>query len=265
MGLGIETWLRKVIAKYQMGYRYRSDHHVVNDYIEFSGLKKHEVIENMKSYKNLTRHDWNQSQESWGKKTEHFYATSRNYIYDLLVNNFSRSSVEKKLNGFNPQILQLIKDHPGKSSLEFGGGLGVFCDLAASFGKQVTYLDIPGHVYDFAAWRFMKYRLPIEMICSNPLQLRLERDYDIIFTDAAFEHLIDPPQVLGELLTHVKPGGLFIFLVDLEGHTEELPMHRDIDIKSLHELIATVGLDNVFGLNTFGSIWRRPMESLHAL
>ncbi len=264
MGLGIETSITNLIRGFRSGYRYKPDHHIVNDYCEFSGLGRKAVVRNIHKYKKLTHKDWYQCVPggSWEEKAKSFYGTSSSYVYDLLANNYSLSFVEAKLNGFDPEILRLIKAHLGNTTLEFGGGLGVFCELMTQFGKQVTCLDIPGHVYDFAAWRFKRYNLPIEMICSSPTRLSLERQYDIIFTDAAFEHLVDPAQVLDELISHLVPDGLFVFLVDLEGHTEELPMHRDIDIDSLHKQILNLGLKNVINHNKFASIWVGPKNNL---
>ncbi len=260
MGLGIETAITNFIKRHRSAYRYRSDHQIIDDFCVFSGLSRQTVVKNINQYKKLTQADWHQCVPggNWEDKAKSFYESSSNYIYDLLNNNPSLSFIESKLNKFNPEILQLIKAHPKDTFLEFGGGIGAFCELIARLGKQVTYLDIPGPIYNFAAWRIKKYNLPIQMICSNPSKLSLEQQYDVIFTDAAFEHLADPVQVLDELISHLAPDGLFVFLVDLEGHTEELPMHRDIDIKNLHRLILDFGLKNVFGLNTYASVWFAP-------
>ena len=87
----------------------------------------------------------------------------------------------------------------------FGGGLGLFCEIVRELGKEITYVDIPGKVSDFARWRFYKNNIPVNFIIVNPKdRLKLSDEYDIIFSDAVIEHLTDPEQVVEELSLHLK-------------------------------------------------------------
>ncbi len=252
-------WFRSFVSAETPIYAYEPTHEVVNDYADFSGLSIDEIARCINVNTELNQQNWEaiRGSGSWQGAASRFYELSPTYVFDLLWLNCSKDVILEKLDRFNSTILRLIRDHPGKDFLEFGGGLGVFCEIVSAWGKRVTYLDIPGHVLDFARWRFRKYRLPVEVILSSPTELRLDSAYDIIFTDAVFEHLIHPHEVLGELLGHIKVGGVLILLIDLGGE-DERPMHRPIDVVSLHRQIREAGLLNAFGENTFASAWIKP-------
>ena len=239
-------------------YVYDSSHSIVNDYGEFSGLSIEEIESRINTYKSLTAKEWNDLSASGFKaKSEMFYGISAFYICDILAVNVSKEALKKKLNGFSPLILASIKDHPGRRLLEFGGGTGVFCELAYDMGKDVTYLDIPGQQFEFAKWRFQKYQLPIRMVASQPGKLKLEEKFDIIFTDAVMEHLPDPYTPTAELCRSLEKGGIFVMLVDLSGEEDDMPMHSDVDIVKLHAVLSGAGLANLHGLNQFASIWSK--------
>jgi SAM-dependent methyltransferase len=95
------------------------------------------------------------------------------------------------------------------------------------------------------------------MISSSPEKLTLKQKYDTIFSDAVLEHLIDPNKAIQELCKHLRKNGHLILLVDLSGESEMMPVHRNIDIHSLHDNIERRGLVNEYGRNTFCSIWRK--------
>ena len=161
---------------------------------------------------------------------------------------YRKEAVVEKLNGMHPKILQSIKTHAGHRFLEFGGGVGVMCQLAHEWGKEVTYVDLPGLVADFAAWRFQRHGWPIRLLLTEPRGLCLEEQYDIIFSDAVLEHVVDPDQVARELsLGTLLPHGLLVLLVDLGGPSDDWPMHRSIDIVHVHELIEAHGFRNTLG------------------
>jgi len=241
-------------------YAYLPGHTMVNDYAEFSGLTTDVIAERIRGYKKLNREAWAIVQskvEGWEEAARKFYEAHDAYVFDHLSANAAPDSVLAKLDRFNPDILRAIRSYRGKRLLEFGGGTGGFCECMCREGFDVTYLDIPGSVKDFAEWRFAKYGLPINVVTSTPDVLKLEHDYDVVFTDAVFEHLIDPEQALGEILAHIRPGGLFVFLVDLSGPTEDDPQHHYVDINRLHGLIEKASFRCGGGRGTFASLWRK--------
>lgn len=240
-------------------YAYRPDHAVIADYSEFSGLPIPEIERRINSFKQLTTGEWKGIPgDGFAAKAEKFYSASQYYICDILSGNVSKQMVMDNMNRFTPLILETIRKHPGKRFLEFGGGTGIFCDIVANMGKQVTYLDLPTQQFEFAKWRFAKYGLPVTMVKTEPGKLSLDREYDIIFTDAVMEHLADPLTPAAELAAHLAKGGNLIMLVDLAGEEHDMPMHADVDIVRLHKVLLDAGLENTHGLNSFCSIWAKP-------
>ncbi len=226
---------------------------IIKDFAEFSGLEINKIVKNIQSYKTINKQDFT------GKATkEEFYENSKTYIFDLLSVNWSLEVPPYKVNRFLPNCLENIKSHPGKRFLEFGGGLGVFADFVKRYtSKDVTYLDVNGYASEFAQWRFKKYGIDINFLLTAQDDFKLPHEYDIIFTDAVFEHL-DAPQQLRyakKLASYLADGGMIIFLVDLSGHEEDMPMHYDVDIKSLHNVFEESQLKNLVGVNTFASAW----------
>ncbi len=250
--------LAKSILKPPAKYAFNPSHDVIKDYSEFSGLTTSEIEHRINSFKKLASGEWNNvPADSFAAKAERFYSSSQYYICDILSGNVSKQTVVDNMNRFTPKILESIRNHPGKRFLEFGGGTGIFCHIVQEMGKQVNYLDLPGMQFDFAKWRFNKYGLPIQMLQTRPGHLKLEEEYDIIYTDAVMEHLDDPLTPSKELAGHLAKGGIFIMLVDLSGEDHDMPMHKDVDIVGLHKVLAESGLKNTYGLDTFCSIWVR--------
>lgn len=245
-----------------IGYRYRPGHTVIDDFSEFSGLPVPEVEASINRMVELARADWKRTEgKDFSEKSLAYYGSSQNYVFDLLENNPSPDVVREKLDRTSPRILESIREHQGRRLLEFGGGLGVFCEVASRLGKEVTYLDLAGRPSDFARWRFEKYRLPITVVLTGPESVDIAGSYDIIFTDAVLEHLPPDRQVaavrrLGQCLA---PGGIFICLVDLSGESPDVPSHTDVDVGLLHRTIAGEGLRCEMGQDAYCSIWRRPV------
>ncbi len=240
-------------------YVFSPEDEMVAEWAEYSGLPMPRIAEALSDFRRLNSEEWNATEgRSWEEKAERFYGASRHYVYDLLRANPSRSTTLANLDRFEPRIMATLRSHPGRTFLDFGGGIGVICQVMAGLGKEVTYLDLPGAVAEFAAWRFRKHGLAVERIVSGPRSLVLDGSFDLIFSDAVFEHLIDPLGVARRLAACLNPGGFFALLVDLEGHTAEMPMHRDVDIAAIHGALEESGLTCAFGRNVFASGWSRP-------
>jgi 2-polyprenyl-3-methyl-5-hydroxy-6-metoxy-1,4-benzoquinol methylase len=261
--LKIKRTLKKILGLLNKeaapSYKWDESHTVITDYAQFSGMSVGEVEAAVNSYKSLTKAEWETLPPGkFAEKAQKFYAISTHYICDILAANVSIDALTNKLNGYSTELLGVIQNHPGKRLLEFGGGTGVFCQIASKMGKEVTYLDIPGRPFEFAKWRFEKYGLPIRMLQTVPGVLDLTETYDIIFTDAVMEHLDDPLTPTGILCDHLSPGGVLIMLVDLAGEEEDMPMHKDVDILQLHKVPEGRGLECLYGRHQFASIWKKP-------
>ena len=240
-------------------YVFEPEHEVVRDFAEFSGLSIEELSRLIDDFRRLSAEEWRAHPGAgWGEKAATFYGASETYVYDLLRANPSRSFVLEKLGRFEPRLVEALREHPGRRLLEFGGGTGVFCQIAVEMGKSVTYLDLPGRASEFAAWRFRKLCLDVDVVLVRPGDLELHGEWDVIFSDAVFEHLVDPVGTARTLARHLAPGGFLGLLIDLEGDNPELPMHRPVDLAAVQGALAAEGLSPRFGLGSFVSGWDRP-------
>jgi SAM-dependent methyltransferase len=220
-----------------------------------------EICHRIANYHTINAADWaSLPARGFAERAANFYEASQNYVFDTLSANTSTDAVVRKLNGFNPAIVNAIRSHSGKRFLEFGGGVGLFCEIAARMGKDVHYLELPGIVFDFATWRFARLGLPVNAIEAKADTIHVPGTYDIVYTDAVIEHL--PPPLQREatcaIASAIAGNGLLVFLVDLSGPTPEDPMHHEVDIAALHHLLAARQLKCESGLNSFCSVWTRP-------
>jgi hypothetical protein len=229
---------------------------VIEDFAEFSGLPLETVVGRIRDFRTLNAEDWKAFK---GERVANFYESSTNYAFDVLSANPRPDAVRRKLDRFNPHILESIRKHPGARFFEFGGGLGVMCEIVARMGKNVTYMDLPGIVFDFAQWRFQKLGLNVTAIEAKGDTIFVPGTYDIVYTDAVIEHLPPPQQVeaTNAIAGGVAGGGLLIFLVDPSGPTVNAPTHFNVNVKDLHRHLSVRGLKCEEGYRTFCSIWRR--------
>ena len=239
-------------------YRYRREHAVVADFAAFSGLSVEHVAVRIAGHRTANAADWNAMPGPAGARAARFYEASQNYVFDTLSANLNAPAVEAKLNRFSPNILKTIRSS-GPRFLEFGAGIGVLCEIAARLGKIVTYGDVAGVHFDFAAWRFRRLGLDVRMLALPPDRIEIPGRYDLIFTDAVIEHLPPHLQIAAteRLAQALEPHGALIFIVDLSGPSADEPMHYRVDICELHDRLARAGLACDEGHRSFYSIWFR--------
>ena len=241
-------------------YEYDPEDTVIADFAEFASQPIPEIVAGIRQFRRLVQRDWRElGTLSFEEASKKFYSQSQAYVFDLLSGNPNRRVVLEKLDRFSPAIVSGIRQHTGRRFLEFGGGLGLFCEIVAGFGKEVTYLDIPGRVSEFAAWRFQKYGLPVRTIIKEAGCLDGLENYDIIYTDAVLEHMPywEQQRVVKALGDHVSAGGILVLLVDLSGPTAENPTHEVVDIDLLHSTLEGTGLRCQEGRGKFWSLWQR--------
>jgi len=241
-------------------FEYRVGDSVIEEFSEFSGLAIDTIVQRINAFHRLNADEWNALQaRDFSERALSFYGSSQSYVFDLLSANPRPEAVVRKLDGFDPRLVRAIAEHPGRRFLEFGGGLGVFCEIAARMGKEAHYLDVAGQVSRFATWRFEKHGLRIPFICADPGRIHIPGEYDIVFSDAVLEHLPQPLQVEASTAMGraVRPGGVLLFLVDPAPPSSEFPMHCVVDIPALHDALQATGMDCEFGRDRFCSLWRR--------
>jgi SAM-dependent methyltransferase len=255
-------WKQRRAATAPARYRFDQTDTVVSDYAAFAGVPTPVVEANIRTFQKTIPEEWHGLETSdFTSSSERFYATSDYFVYDLLYYNRSKCVVTSKLDGFDTRIMGSIADHRGRRLLDFGAGIGVFCEIARDLGKAPTYIDVPSRVSDFAVWRFDRYRIPVDVRLSAPQSLLIDGMFDVVFSDAVLEHF--PParqvEVIEALAAAVDVGGLLVLLVDIAGPTARNPTHSEVNIRLHHEHLVTCGLTKMDGAsNGFWSIWARP-------
>ncbi|MEA2064498.1 MAG: methyltransferase domain-containing protein [Gemmatimonadota bacterium] len=149
-----------------------------------------------------------------------FYQQNDFYIYELMKTEFRGEQDELVAN-----VLQEVR--PGDTVCEAGGGCGTLAIALALAGAKVAFLDLPGPLLDFAAFRFLRKGLDIEIIPNSGKQ-PLGGLYDVITNIDVLEHMAEPEDFLRHIAEHVKPGGKLIIQVDWEEHPvsgSSLPLH----------------------------------------
>jgi protein-L-isoaspartate O-methyltransferase len=226
---------------------------VIHDFVEFSGIPFETVKSRILEFQKINTEDFNKRESAYD-----FYENSKTYIYDLLGANWNLVGPANKINTFIPGIMQLLQDHPGKSFMEFGGGLGVFTQIIKEHtGKDITYVDVKGYISDFALWRFKKYNLDIETILIPQDDFSFNKTFDIIYTEAVWEHLTPEVQIdyLYKLDKYINVGGLLVLLIDLSGENDDMPMHYNVDIVKICNTMKSLGYKNLWADNNFATVW----------
>ena len=92
----------------------------------------------------------------------------------------------------------------GKLILDAGCGAGRFADVAATFGARVIAVDLSGAV------EAARENTPgnVEVIQASLLRLPFRRGvFDGIYCFGVIQHTPDPPKIMSELPSFLKPGG----------------------------------------------------------
>lgn len=228
---------------------------IINDYSEYSGISVEEILLKCSNFKDLNKENFNNFQS-----THDFYKSSDTYIFDLFNANLTLDILRSKINLFSPGLMDEISQKPsGVKFLEFGGGLGVFCELVKSINPniEVTYCDIKTKISDFTLWRFEKYKSDIKTLIIPQGDFSFEEKYDMIFSDAVIEHLPQSQQEIyvRKLSSYLNKNGSLYLIIDLEGENPDMPMHFNVDIIKLHSILEFENMTCVYGKNNFSSRW----------
>lgn len=225
---------------------------IFQEYLQFSQESASDVLHKIAHFKALTSQEYTANPSS-------FYETSQSYIYDILGGNMSTTARANLINHFIPGLLAELRTHPHASFADFGGGVGAVCSIAATLFDDVTYIDLETNITDFARYRFRTRNEAVQMVIIPSNDFTLPRSYDIICTDAVWEHLPPHQQIgyLAKVVSYLNSHGVLIFLVDLSGESPDMPMHFNVDIGLLHYLLTYMGMQCMYGHNTFASVWQK--------
>ncbi|OGD63265.1 hypothetical protein A2160_02035 [Candidatus Beckwithbacteria bacterium RBG_13_42_9] len=216
---------------------------VFTDYLEYSGKSGREVKKTLDSSLSLANQTWHQLvPQKTLQNLGNFYA-SANYLYALLLPFYYPHRFNKIKTCLN--FVNFVKTHPGNKVLEFGGGTGQLCLLLHfNTGKSVTYLDLPGKIMDFAAWRFQKYGAKIKIIKAQAKTQAIPNGpYDFIVSDAVLEHVPDLKLTLTRIVKALTYPGWCYLIFDPDVSSQR-PMHIN-KFTDFYKLMAASGLRQI--------------------
>lgn len=186
----------------------------------FTGEKPEEVLEKCELAGLRAVRLWQETGPRTEQQVRSYYSNHDFYVYELIKTEYNddrRELVEAAL----------AECEPGRTLLDYGGGVGIFSIPLTEEGCRVTHLDLPGPLLEFARHRFTVRGLEASFIAAaseEPLTAR----YEIILSVFVVEHLVDPSRTLAHLERHLAPGGKLLLAVDFEDRREAdepLPLH----------------------------------------
>lgn len=119
--------------------------------------------------------------------------------------NFVRQSVDF--------IADFAKDLRDPKLLDLGCGPGIYAELLAGKGVQVTGMDMSPRSIRYARESALRKELKINYINQNYLELDYDSEFDIITLIYCDFGVLDPTQrniLLNKIIRALKPGGIFI-------------------------------------------------------
>jgi hypothetical protein len=230
---------------------------ILLDYADFSGMSVDDILQRIASSEE------NAALEYRILGPSKFYTNSDSYIFTALGGNMSTDVRANLMNKFIPRCVENINKHRGNKFLEFRGGVGAVASIVSrSSSKQVTYANIASSVTDFFRFRSKKHSESTNIITvSDGPNIFLPELYDVIYADSVLS-VVDPNYQLGYvdlIVSYLNPNGIFMLLDDLWGKRDTRPMYFGVNIQMLHEQLKCNGMECVFGLNNFASVWYKPI------
>jgi SAM-dependent methyltransferase len=106
------------------------------------------------------------------------------------------------------------KDLPGELMLDAGCGAGRFSAIAASWGARVVAVDLAGAAVEACLRNMHALGLQVLVIQASLFDLPFKPGtFDRIFSLGVLQHTPDPPRLIRELPTLLKPGGALAYWI----------------------------------------------------
>lgn len=153
------------------------------------------------------------------------------------------------------------KDYP---CIDYGCGIGVATEILAQNGYQVEAYDLKDSaVLKFLEWRTNKdsYQDKIQIKPVTGLKPKFSEKYSYIVMLDVLEHLINPQEILEDLLDRLVPGGHFhtnFDVMDLKGAEEGV--HQHLKRITLDEFKEIMEKHRMLSVGTFTYVKRRSTE-----
>jgi 2-polyprenyl-3-methyl-5-hydroxy-6-metoxy-1,4-benzoquinol methylase len=170
-----------------------------------------------------------------------YYAQTPHYLYEL---SYWEASSDKQ--AWFDVLRHACQAQGFRTILDFGGGVGGLSLNLGRSGFSCTHLDIPGKTSGYAAWRFQRHGVAVEMI--DALGGWPDKRYDAVVAWDVLEHLFDLEPAIAAIAQHLTPRGWFITkstFADEDGHHEEIHLIKHAhyhDMQRFNAMICSNGL-----------------------
>lgn len=183
---------------------------------------------------------WRSLSPATDREIEAFYRGTDFYIYALMK--------ECDWRGARSGVAEQAVEHlaPGDRALDYGGGVGTLCLELSGRGFELSHLDLPGPLIEFAAHRFRARGLGVDILPAFE-QYPLTGAYDAIFCTHVLEHLPDPERKLIHMARHLRSAGRMFLAVPFEpnavaGTHPDMHLNR-LNPESLERVMRSEGLE----------------------
>lgn len=142
---------------------------------------------------------------TWSQGLVKFYEETDSFIYELVL--WNRNSIKRRMRSYIAKYLAEYEG-TGRKVLCVGDGLGFDSFYLAQQGQKVTYFEVPGFSHRFASRLCSPPEADIK-IASDPMQIPSEY-FDAVICLDVLEHVNDVPDFVKQLVSFIRPGGIFI-------------------------------------------------------
>jgi 2-polyprenyl-3-methyl-5-hydroxy-6-metoxy-1,4-benzoquinol methylase len=137
----------------------------------------------------------------WGPEMERFYGSTQAFLYELAV--WNRNGAKAKMRRWTTRHLRGRRKP--LDILGVGDGLGFDCLHLARKGHRLTYFELPGFSERFARNLFERCAAPVRVL--SDLGEIPSAGFDAVTCFDVLEHVPDPPAVVRQLASYLRPGG----------------------------------------------------------
>lgn len=170
-----------------------------------------------------------------------FYRLTDTYLFELIEFNYHHEAYQV----WRQLIFDAVRNRADRpqplSVLDYGGGIGsVLLDLATLPNLSLSYADIPGKTFEFAAWRFRRHGIPVSLVDASLPDPLSGESYDVIISLEVFDHVVDPLGLAGYLVDHLAGGGLLIGSCNFNDNGGDAAFHLHCDRLTSEDVYAAI-------------------------
>lgn len=141
----------------------------------------------------------------WSDRLIGFYAETDAFLYESLV--WNRTMEKNQTRKWIAEYLHADFGRPART-LIYGDGLGFDSLYLAQAGHDVSYFEVSRDCVRFAQSIFKSAGASIRML--DALEAIEPEGFDVVVCLDVLEHVPDPPVVVGQLVSALRPGGRLI-------------------------------------------------------